>query len=75
MNRAIKEATVSRYHCDARNQLRQHLADFVTAYNFDRRLKSQEASRLTKSPAAFGPQSQPLHLKSYASKPGTNCLV
>jgi hypothetical protein len=40
MNRAIKEATVNRYHCDAHGQLRQHLADFVTAYNFGRRLKS-----------------------------------
>jgi hypothetical protein len=40
MNRGIKEATVSRYRYDAHDQLRQHLADFVTAYNFGRRLKS-----------------------------------
>ncbi|QRE75500.1 IS481 family transposase [Methylobacterium aquaticum] len=40
MNRTIKEATVKRFHYDSHDQLRQHLADFVTAYNFARRLKS-----------------------------------
>jgi len=39
MNRTIKEATVNRYHYDSHDQLRAHLADFVTAYNFARRLK------------------------------------
>ena len=40
MNRTIKEATVKRYHYDSNAQLRQHLHDFVDAYNFARRLKS-----------------------------------
>ena len=40
MNRTIKEATVKRFHYDDHNQLRQHLADFVSAYNFGRRLKT-----------------------------------
>jgi transposase InsO family protein len=40
MNRTIKEATVRRYHYDSHDQLRQHLADFVAAYNFARRLKT-----------------------------------
>ena len=40
MNRTIKEATVKRYHYDTHDQLRQHLADFVAAYNFARRLKT-----------------------------------
>ena len=40
MNRTIKEATVNRYHYDDHNQLRQHLSDFVDAYNFSRRLKT-----------------------------------
>ena len=39
MNRTIKEATVKRYHYETHDQLRQHLADFVAAYNFARRLK------------------------------------
>lgn len=40
MNRTIKEATVQRYHYDTHEQLRGHLVDFVTAYNFARRLKT-----------------------------------
>lgn len=40
MNRTIKVATVKRYHCNSRDQLRRHLADFVDAYNFGRRLKT-----------------------------------
>jgi len=40
MNRTIKEATVKRFHYDHHDQLRSHLADFVAAYNFGRRLKT-----------------------------------
>src|SRR5262249_53447729 len=39
MNRTLKEATVNCYHYDSHEQLRSHLADFVTAYNYARRLK------------------------------------
>ena len=40
MNRTIKDATVKRYHYDDHAQLRTHLADFLAAYNFGRRLKT-----------------------------------
>jgi transposase InsO family protein len=40
MNRTIKEATVKRFHYATHDQLRTHLADFVAAYNFGRRLKT-----------------------------------
>ncbi len=40
MNRTIKDATVKRYHYDSHVQLRVHLADFLAAYNFARRLKT-----------------------------------
>jgi len=40
MNRTLKEATVKRYYYETHQQLRSHLADFVTAYNFGRRLKT-----------------------------------
>jgi hypothetical protein len=40
MNRTIKDASVKRFHYDSHDQLRQHLADFVAAYNFARRLKT-----------------------------------
>src|SRR5215208_6894316 len=36
----IKEATVQRFHYVTHDQLRTHLADFVAAYNFARRLKT-----------------------------------
>lgn len=40
MNRTIKEATVKRFHYDNHHQFETHLADFVAAYNFARRLKT-----------------------------------
>ncbi len=40
MSRTIKEATVHRFHYGCHQQLRHHLGDFVTAYNFARRLKT-----------------------------------
>jgi transposase InsO family protein len=40
MNRTLKEATVKRYYYETHDQLRSHLADFVAAYNFGRRLKT-----------------------------------
>ena len=39
MNRTIKEATVQRFYYAPHDQPRTHLADFVAAYNFARRLK------------------------------------
>ena len=40
MNRTLKEATVKRYHYQSHDQLRRHLADFLAAYNFAKRLKT-----------------------------------
>ena len=40
MNRTLKEATVKRYYYDTHDQLRRHLATFVKAYNFAKRLKT-----------------------------------
>jgi hypothetical protein len=40
MNRTLKEATVRRYHYDSHEQLREHLATFLAAYNFAKRLKT-----------------------------------
>jgi transposase InsO family protein len=40
MNRTIKDATVKRFHYDTHDELRGHLADFVSAYNFAKRLKT-----------------------------------
>jgi transposase InsO family protein len=40
MNRTIKEATVKRFHYDEPRPAAKHLADFIAAYNFGRRLKT-----------------------------------
>lgn len=40
MNRTIKNAIVRRFYYDSNDQLRRSLADFVTDYNFARRLKT-----------------------------------
>lgn len=39
------EATVKRYHYDSQCRLRTHLADFMAAYNFERRLKTLSGLR------------------------------
>ena len=67
MNRTIKEATVKRYHYDSHRQLQSHLADFINAYNYGRRLKTLKAShptnsspkRWTKEPERFQTKSDP----------------
>ena len=40
MNRTLKEPTVKRYHYDTHDQLKAHLAVFLDAYNFAKRLKT-----------------------------------
>lgn len=40
MNRTLKEATVRRYHYETNRQLQDHLAAFLDAYNFAKRLKT-----------------------------------
>jgi len=40
MNRTLKEATVKRYHYETHQQLKEHLSQFLAAYNFAKRLKT-----------------------------------
>ena len=40
MNRSLKEATVRRYHYATHRRLKKHLAAFLDAYNFAKRLKT-----------------------------------
>ena len=54
MNRTLKEATVKRYHYESHNQLREHLAAFLAAYNFAKRLKTLRGRRLTSMSANPG---------------------
>ncbi len=54
MNRTIKEATVQRFYYEGHDQLRRHLTDFVSAYNFGRRLKTLKGLTPTSSSAKSG---------------------
>ena len=68
MNRTLKEATVKRFYYETHEHLRQHLTDFVNAYNFARRLKTLKGltpyehicSLWTKEPQRF--KLNPTHL-------------
>lgn len=40
MGRTIMDATVKRFYSDSHDQLRQHLADFLAAYDFAGRLQT-----------------------------------
>jgi hypothetical protein len=40
MNCTIKDATGKRFHYETHGELRSHLADFVSAYSFAKRLKT-----------------------------------
>lgn len=40
MNQTIKEDSVKRYHDESHDQVRTHLADFMAADTFARRLKT-----------------------------------
>jgi len=58
MNRAIKEATVKRFHYESHDQLRRHLADLIAAYKFARRLKTLSGLTPYEYIARSGRQSQ-----------------
>jgi transposase InsO family protein len=58
MNRTLKEATVRRYHYDSHDQLRAHLAAFVDAYNFAKRLKTLKGLTRSNTSASAGQTSR-----------------
>ena len=60
MNRTLKEATVRRYHYDSHDQLRDHLAAFLAAYNFAKRLKTLRGAHALR-----------IHLQMLDRKPGS----
>ena len=59
MNRTIKDATVKRFHYESHGHFRQHLADFVAAYNSPAVWRPCEASHHTKLSAKPGRMSRP----------------
>jgi transposase InsO family protein len=73
MNRTIKEATVKRFHYETHEQLWTHLADFMAAYNFTRRLKTLNGltpyEYITKN---LDVRARPVHRKSDPPDAGTD---
>lgn len=67
MNRTIKQAKVRRFDCDDRNQIRNHMTNFVSASRFGRKLKTLKGltpyeficKRWTIEPERFTPN--PIH--------------
>jgi transposase InsO family protein len=75
MNRTIKDATVKRYHDDSHKQLESHLTNFVSAYNFARRLNTLKGLTPTSSSPKHG-QNSPKHSDSIlATNAGTKQLT
>ncbi len=76
MNRTIKDATVKRFHYETHDQFRGHLADFVNAFNFGRRLKTLKG--LTPSEAickTWTTEPQRFNLDPIHQMPGLNILA
>lgn len=75
MNRTIKEATVKRFHYDTHAELRGHLADFVNAYNFAKRLKTLKGLPLRVHLQGLDKRARKIHLQSAPPDAGTKHLA
>src|SRR5829696_7634901 len=74
MNRTIKDATVKRFHYVSHDQLRQHLADFVAAYNFGRRLNAEGPHTLRVRLPVLDERTRKVHPQPPPSNAGTEHL-
>ena len=72
MNRTIKDATVRRFYYESHDQLRRHLADFVSAYNFARRFKTLKGTPYVFICKAWAAQPQRFRLNPLQQMPGLN---
>jgi transposase InsO family protein len=72
MNRTIKEATVKRFHYDTHDQLRRHLADFIQAYNFGRRLKTLKGLTSYEAICKLDSRTKAIQLDPLHQMPGLN---
>ena len=76
MNRTIKEATVKRFHYETHEQLRTHLTDFATAYNFARRLKTPQRPHTLRSHLqSMDQRAKSIQTRSDPSNAGTKHLA
>ncbi len=74
MNRTIKEA-VKRFYYETHAQLRSHLGDFVSAYNFAKRLEDpQRPHALRTHLQDLDKRARTIHVRSSPSNAGTKHL-
>ena len=69
MNRTIKDATVKTFYYKTHEELKQHLHDFLMAYNFAKRLKSLKG----KTPWQFIQHQWTIHPEYFITNP--NCFI
>jgi len=74
MNRTIKEATVQGFYYATHDQLRTHLADFVAAYNFGRRLKTLRPHPIRVHLQTLGDRAPAIHAQPTPPNAGTKHL-
>ena len=65
MNRTIKDATVKTFYYKTHEELKQHLHDFLMAYNFAKRLKSLKG----KTPWQFIQHQWTIHPEYFITNP------
>ena len=65
MNRTIKDATVKTFYYKTHEELKQHLHDFLMAYNFAKRLKSLKG----KTPWQFIQHQSTIHPEYFITNP------
>ncbi|MBP6769764.1 MAG: transposase [Reyranella sp.] len=72
MNRTIKDATVKRFYCETHDQLRSHLADFVTGLQFRQAPQAPQGSHaLRVHLQTLDKGARPLHRQSAPENAGT----
>jgi len=75
MNGTIKEAMVKRLHYESHQRLRAYPADFVTAYNFARRLETRRDLPLSNDLQLLDFSPRTIQTQSAPAKAGTKQLA
>ncbi len=74
MVRTIKEATVKSFHYSSINEMRWHVRDWLTAYNFAKQLKALKVKTPYEAFRNFGNQARGLYRQATPSHAGTKHL-
>ncbi len=76
MNRTIKEATVKRFYYETHDQLREHLANLIAAYNFSQATEDPQGSHVLRIHLQMlDKRATAVHFKPAPSNTGTKHLM